>query len=186
MLILPDEVRRSRLISDDYRACQERMHKNPDYGMASQYYAPIVSQLCNQYGTEELLDYGAGKGRLAKSLQVNHAMRVQHYDPAIPAWADDPEPAEMVACIDVLEHIEPDLIDNVLDDLQRVTQRIAVFTVGTVPALKELDDGRNAHLIVKPSSWWLPKLMERFELHIFQKQQDGFLVVMMPNEVVNQ
>ena len=82
---------------------------------------------------------------------VDHPLRIQHYDPAIPDWADAPEPCEMVACIDVLEHIEPELIGNVLDDLQRVTRSIGLFTMATMPAVKVLEDGRNAHLIVEPS-----------------------------------
>lgn len=180
MLILPDELRQSRLISDDYRAQQVQLHKNPDYGTASTVFAPIVSRICDDYEVQELLDYGAGKGRLAQSLKVNHRMRVQQYDPAIPDFADDPEPTEMVACIDVLEHIEPNLLENVLDDLQRVTQSIGLFTVATEPAMKFLDDGRNAHLTIEPSSWWLPKILERWELHTFQRRDDGFMVLVRP------
>ena len=183
VLILPDDLRRSRLISDDYRQQQEQLHENPQYGVASEAYAPLVAKACNQYDIRELLDYGCGKGRLAESLMrnrmVDHPMRFQHYDPAVPKWAADPEPCEMVACIDVLEHIEPALLDNVLDDLQRLTQAIGVFTVSTIPAKKTLADGRNAHLIVQSESWWLPKIMERFDLHVFQKVPDGFFVLVM-------
>ena len=64
-------------VCDDYRKQQVELHKNPDYGVASTHFAPIVSKVCNQYGVEELLDYGAGKGRLAQSLEVDHAMAVQ-------------------------------------------------------------------------------------------------------------
>jgi hypothetical protein len=85
----------------------------------------------------------------------------------------------MVCCIDVLEHIEPDLLDNVLDDLKRVTKRIGFFTVSTSPAEKTLPDGRNAHLIQAAPEWWLPKFMERFELHVFQRTPDGFCIVCM-------
>lgn len=183
MLALAPEIRRTRLISDEYLAQQVELHKNPDYGVASVHFAPIVSKVCNQYGVEELLDYGAGKGRLAKHLQVDHPMRIQMYDPAIPKWSEAPDPAEMVACLDVLEHIEPHLLENVLDDLKRVTKRIGVFTIATMEALKTLPDGRNAHLTVEPAGWWLPKLMSRWDLHVFQKTQDGFLVVMTAFEV---
>jgi hypothetical protein len=183
LLELPPHLKASRLISDDYRKQQTELHKNPDYGVASVHFAPIVSKICNQYGVEELLDYGAGKGRLAQSLEVDHGMSVQQYDPAIPDWADAPEPCEMVACIDVLEHIEPSLLENVLDDLKRCTLRIGVFTVSTVFAEKTLDDGRNAHLIVRPMEWWLPKIMERFELHVCQRTPDGFFVLVMAKNV---
>jgi hypothetical protein len=77
----------------------------------------------------------------------------------------------------VLEHIEPNLIDNVLDDLKRVTAALGVFTVHTGPAAKVLLDGRNAHLIQRPAAWWLPKFMERFELAQFQRMAMGFWIV---------
>jgi len=179
VLIVPENLRRERLISDSYREQQTKLHANPDYGTASKVFAGIVSRIANDYGVTELLDYGAGKGRLLQNLQIDHPCKVQMYDPAIPKWSDTPEPSEMVACIDVLEHIEPQLLENVLDDLQRVTRRIGLFTVSTEPAMKELEDGRNAHLIIQPAYWWLPKLMERFELHTFQRREDGFLVLMM-------
>jgi len=129
-------------------------------------------------GDSELLDYGAGKGRLGITLKqhIQRPLTIHHYDPAIPEWASPPEPCGFVACIDVLEHIEPDLIDNVLDDLARVTAGVGVFTVHTGPAAKFLSDGRNAHLIQRPSSWWLPKLMDRFELVTFNRMPMGLWI----------
>ena len=183
MLALAPELERERLISDDYRRQQEELHKNPNYGIASIAAASTVSKVCNVYGVEELLDYGAGKGNLAKHLQVDHPMRVQMYDPAIPKWSEKPEPSEMVACIDVLEHIEPLLLENVLDDLKRVTKRIGFLSVSCVPAEKTLSDGRNAHLIQAPLEWWLPKIMERWELHVAQRTTDGFFVLVMAREI---
>jgi hypothetical protein len=183
MLALSPDLERERLISPEYQREQEAMHAKYNYGIASIAAAPVVSKLINQYGVEELLDYGAGRGNLFKHLQVEHPMRLQAYDPAIPKWSEKPDPAEMVACIDVLEHIEPELLENVLDDLKRVTKRIGFFTVSCVPAEKTLSDGRNAHLIQAPCEWWLPKFMERFELHIFQRTVDGFFVLVMAREL---
>ena len=76
----------------------------------------------------------------------------------------------------MLEHIEPELLDNVLDDLKRVTKRAALFTVHVKPAVKVLPDGRNAHLIQQPPSWWLPKFLERFDLVTFNRMPQGFWV----------
>lgn len=166
------------LISDDYRRMQQELHKNPDYGVASVGYAPLVAQVVAAAGSTELLDYGAGKGRLGMTLREQSAvpLTIHHYDPAIPAWSAPPQPCRVVACIDVLEHIEPNLIDNVLDDLQRVTAGVGVFTVHTCAAVKVLCDGRNAHLIQQPPSWWLPKIMARFELVQFSRMPQGFWV----------
>ena len=82
----------------------------------------------------------------------------------------------MVACIDVLEHVEPQCLESVLDDLKRLTKRVGLFTVHTEPAKKTLPDGRNAHLIQQPPSWWLPKFLSRFDLVVFQRMPQGFWV----------
>ena len=167
------------LISEEYRKMQQELHRNPNYGVASVEYAPLVAQVMEATGITEILDYGAGKGRLGQTLEdmYENPLVIHHYDPAIPQWSAPPEPCNLVACIDVLEHIEPQLLDNVLDDLKRVTARVGVFTVHTGPAAKFLADGRNAHLTQKPASWWLPKFLERFELVTFNRMAQGFYVV---------
>ena len=40
-------VGRKKMISQAYREEQERLHENPNYGVASIEYAPLVSQLIN-------------------------------------------------------------------------------------------------------------------------------------------
>jgi hypothetical protein len=165
-------------ISDEYREIQRKLHQDPNYGRASLEYAPTVAQVMNERGYTEVLDYGAGKGRLGPAVAeyTNHDITVIHYEPAVPQWSARPAPCKFVACIDVLEHIEPDLLPNVLDDLQRVVLEFGLFTVATGPARKILSDGRNAHLIQKPAAWWLPQFMERFELFAFNRTPNGFLV----------
>ena len=170
--------RQPQLISDEYRRLQQELHRNPDYGVASVAYAPLIAEIMQQLGTSELLDYGAGKGRLAQTLRqhIQGPLKVHHYEPAIPEWSASPAPCRLVACIDVLEHIEPQLLDNVLDDLQRVTTAVGIFTVHTGPAVRMLPDGRNAHLTQQPPEWWLPKLLRRFELVKFSRMPNGFWV----------
>jgi len=166
------------LISEEYRRMQQKLHENPKYGIASLDYAPLVAQVIEQLGVNEILDYGAGKGRLGGALRecIQRPLTIHHYDPAIPEWSAPPAPCQFVACIDVLEHIEPHLLDNVLDDLRRVTAGAGLFTVHTGAAVKVLPDGRNAHLIQQPPDLWLPKFMERFELVTFNRMPMGFWV----------
>lgn len=165
-------------ISEEYRRMQEQLHENPNYGVASVQYAPIAAKIIQQAGITELLDYGAGKGRLGQTLRTMLPVmpQVQHYDPGVPEWAAPPRPSQFVCCIDVLEHIEPDYLDNVLDHLQSLVAKHGFFTVHTGPAIKTLPDGRNAHLIQQPPAWWLPRIMSRFELAVFQKMPQGFWV----------
>lgn len=61
-------------------------------------------------------------------------------------------------CTDVLEHIEPECILSVLQDLKRVVKNIGYFTIHTGPARKTLPDGRNTHLIQQKRQWWKNRL----------------------------
>jgi len=166
-------------ISEDYRKMQQKLHENPNYGVASVQYAPVVAKIMQQLKITELLDYGAGKGRLGQTLReiMPSPLTIHHYDPAIPEWAAQPKPCGFVCSIDVLEHIEPDFLDNVLDHLRALVLGKAFFTVHIGPAIKVLPDGRNAHLIQEPPSWWLPKFMDRFDLLNFQRMPQGFWIL---------
>jgi len=138
----------------------------------------MVSSIIEKMGVSHILDYGCGQEcRLAHSLKLKHKITYQAYDPAVERFAREPMPAQMVCCIDVLEHIEPDKLDRVLDHLKSLCEGIIFLTVTTIPATKMLSDGRNAHLIQEPMQWWLPKLWDRFEIQTYQVTQEGCFVV---------
>lgn len=164
----------SNLISEEYREMQRQLHENPNYGVASLNFASIVDDIITQFKINDLLDYGAGKLRLKGALKTE--VNYKAYEPSNPDYADEPEPCEFVTCIDVLEHIEPELLDNVLDDLKRVTEKYGFFTIHTGPAIKTLPDGRNAHLIQQPFDWWQPKIKERFEIIRQVTMPNGYMV----------
>lgn len=173
------------LISKPYLQLQRQLHSDKEnYGEVGNAAAPHVARIMNAHKVKELLDYGCGKGSLIKAIGeqrlVDHAFEYTGYDPAVERFEETPLPSEMVACCDVLEHIEPECLANVLDDLQRLTKKIGFFTVTCLPAVKILADGRNAHLIVKEPSWWVPKILSRFELQTFQKTESGFMVLVSP------
>lgn len=170
------------LISEAYRQQQQELHKNPAYGVASVQFAHMVRNAAEQFGAKSISDYGAGKQKLRLSLEASgYTTDYRPYDPAFPEYGP-PQAADLVCCIDVLEHIEPELLDNVLDDLARVTVKHGFFTIHTGPAMKVLADGRNAHLIQRPSSWWLPRLCERFEIEHLRQTAGGFLVIVTPRQ----
>ena len=169
-------------ISPEYAAAQKQMHETYNYGTASIKYASLVTEIINRLEIAHVLDYGCGKSmNLAKHIKPDHKIKYQGYDPGWPDFASAPVPADMVCCIDVLEHIEPDLLDNVLDHLASLTEAVAFLTVHTGPAGKLLPDGRNAHLIQEPMEWWLPKIVERFDVQTVQKTNvNAFHVIAHP------
>jgi hypothetical protein len=157
------------LITESYRAEQERLHSFGNYGTASIQYAPIVTQIIDRMQITHLLDYGCGRQtNLYKHITPAAKLTYQAYDAGVPEFSGAPIPAQMVACIDVLEHIEMDCLDEVLDDLKRCTEGLLFCTIHTGPAVKVLSDGRNAHLIQQPLQWWLPKLWDRFDIQTVQ------------------
>ena len=167
----------THVISDDYLRLQQQLHENPNYGVASLQYGATVKQLIERLGAKSLSDYGAGKQNLLKALEkVGVEVDYRPYDPAFPEYGAA-QPADLVCCIDVLEHIEPEYLDNVLDELKAITVKHGFFTVHTGPAVKHLADGRNAHLIQQPPQWWLPKFKERFKLLQANEIPNGFIVV---------
>ena len=145
-------------ITTYYAEQNRRLHEsNPAYGTSGQKWAEKVYELACTLRTRDVLDYGCGKETLKQRIPF-----VRGYDPAIEGLDAPPEPAELVICTDVLEHIEPECLGALLDELQRVTLRTLFMTVATGPAKKFLPDGRNAHLIQEGQAWWLPKIMARF------------------------
>ena len=175
-----------KTISENYRKQQQELHKLPHYGIASTHFAPIVSEIMKAFKIKSVSDYGAGKKRLYETLvKLNNCPdKYLPYDPAFPEYGE-PMPADLVCCIDVLEHIEPELLDNVINELSSITIGLGFFTVHMGPAGKFLDDGRNAHLIQKPSSWWLEKFIKYFEVIRLAEHNmmgHGFWLVVKPKK----
>jgi hypothetical protein len=168
------------MISESYLEQQKILHENPEYGVASLAFAPTVAKIIRANDCKSLCDYGAGKKNLQKVLNQSGLEFVYHpYDPVFPEYGP-PRAADLVCCIDVLEHVEPEFIDAVLADLQRIMPKIGFLSIHTQAAVKVLPDGRNAHLTIEPASWWLPKLCRYFEIHQLQTHRlmgQGFWVL---------
>lgn len=156
------------LITEEYRDLNAALHETADdYGVSSSRWPEHVRNLVDEYGIFSILDYGCGKGKLAKALPD---LWVLQYDPAVEEFDDEPDPVDLVVCTDVLEHVEPEFVDNVLDDLDRLAEVAVFVTIPCIPAKKILSDGRNAHLTQEDYRWWLPKLWERWHLEHVQRK----------------
>ena len=168
-------------ISPNYRAMQEQMHREkPQYGTQGGGWFKSILELCMLIQARSILDFGCGKGILANRLEDFGAFDVRRYDPGIPEWSEAPEPADLVICTDVMEHIEPDYLDVTLDELQRLAKMAVFMNIALVEAHKHLPDGRNAHLIIEPLEWWVPKLESRWATHTLNPFKPHFVYVGVP------
>jgi len=155
-----------KLVSPDYINQLIKLHEDPKFGKSSRRKKDKILSL----GFEDILDYGCGKAKLK--------VRCRRYDPAVPEYSKLPSPADLVVCTDVLEHVEPEFLDNVLYHIKSLTKKKAYFTISCNPAKKTLPDGRNAHLIVRIPKWWEIRLSEFFKIEerkVFSIPQVGRL-----------
>ncbi len=146
---------------------RELHERDAHFGVIGHLWADRVMQYIIWTGSSSLLDYGCGRSNLVDHicahpdiLKANHApsFRLQQYDPA--TFPAPPEPADFVTCIDVLEHVEEECLDDVLKDIKRCTKRAALITIS-------LRNGSNKNrlthqLAARPRDWWLGQLGRYF------------------------
>lgn len=167
------------LISTEYKALNKQLHHtNVLYGTSARKHVQIVKDLITNMSATSVLDYGCGKGLLGKLLD----RPIWEYDPAIPGKDEPPRPADLVTCIDVLEHIEPDKLMAVLNDLRRVVKQVGYFVVSTTPSSKTLPDGRNAHLIQKHQQWWHNRIATFFTVNMCKAKKGELYFVVTPKQ----
>jgi hypothetical protein len=172
------------LISSKLRDLNSKLHKDRlDYGRGGGRHADTVTKLAMTLKTPEnsipsVLDYGSGKGGLAKALPFP----IWEYDPAVPGKEESPRPADLVVCTDVLEHIELDKLSFVLADLQRCVKKLGYFVIHTEAAMKSYADGRNTHLIQQKRAWWEKHLSKYFSIgKIFEVGNAQLHVIVSPH-----
>ena len=118
----------------------------------------LIFQFTNSSNSvgSEVLDFGCGKGTPLDSLKSD-VMDIYSYDP-ITHPIELPEHVDLVYSRDVLEHIEPEQIDTVLENLFTIGTKYQHHFIACHPAKKGLSDGRNAHLIIEEPDWWKSKI----------------------------
>lgn len=172
----------SKLISDAYRKTLEtKIAREPRWGATGHRHADSVAQALTRLDAKSYLDYGSGMGTLTTALAANGALKgraTYEYDPGRGTKLH-PEftKADLVTCIDVMEHVEEDRVTAVLDDIASKTSKEALFWIATGPAIHKLPDGRNAHITIHDIPWWMMRLGEHFlNVHSERANNKGFWV----------
>ncbi len=146
--------------AEHIQACK-KLHLDPVYGREGKKHTDVILKLSQALDTHSILDYGCGKGTLSASLPFP----IWEYDPAIPGKDGVPRAADIVVCINVLEFVEAEMLENVLGDICRCTNRIAFiilegkkdewerrfepfFKVGAV-----LEHGSEIHCVLEPKAF---------------------------------
>lgn len=176
------------LISENYQKLNKELHEqNPNYGAGKAGYVPFVVELVGKYikerEIESVLDFGCGKGAAKEQVaQENPSVRVFGFDPAIEEFNAEPPACDIVFSTDVMEHVEPEYLEDVLKFIAGKTKHRAILIIATGPAQKSLPDGRNAHLIVENMDWWSETIAPHMKVLTAKTFEHAGLIIAAPHE----
>lgn len=139
------------LISDAHQLRYERYYAMKLPRVRRHAWHALVDNLVMALGAMSVLDYGCG---LEGNLAHYAGYPVANYDPGVMAWAQRPQPADLVVCHHVLEHVEPSCLEAVVLDLLGLARTAVLLLVSCESSTKELLDGTRWHTCVHPGDWW--------------------------------
>tara|TARA_R110000851_G_scaffold78207_2_gene172493 strand:+ start:5786 stop:6382 length:597 start_codon:yes stop_codon:yes gene_type:complete len=132
-------------------------------------------------GVKTILDVGCGSGAFCLDMvtifEATHAYGIDvasvsldlvpknhpdltFFDGSATKLPLQDDAVEWVASFDVLEHIQPEDVDQVLDEITRVSTKGLLLTISHRLS-NEIVNGENLHATVQPLSWWQAKLESR-------------------------
>lgn len=149
-------------------------------------------------GGAEVIDFGCGTGRGALMMAILGRVRVTMIDfvnncldpeikAALKTQADVlrfvkadlekklPVAAEYGFCTDVMEHIPPDKVDIVLNNILKSAQHV-FFAIATSEDICGKIIGQHLHLSVHPYGWWLQQFAKRQCVIHWSREEKGMCV----------
>ncbi len=144
-------------VSKEYLEELKNLHKKDSFGRSAKI-AAWVKELLDANEISSILDFGAGKGNTSATIKENYPnIDLYTYDP-VTFPIQLPKQVDLVYSSDVLEHVEPEMIDDTLVDLFSRGTKYQYHLIACHKAKKFLSDGRNAHLIIEEPDWWAEKI----------------------------
>lgn len=155
------------------------------YGYQTILLANQINLFFKYYNIKTVLDYGCGKAnhyfvnKLHKTLNLE---KVFLYDIGVIEYSIKPPRDELfdcVLCIDVMEHLEEFMVDDVIKDLIDYSDKLVIISIALREARKILPDGRNAHLCIKPREWWIEKIRNI----LFESKNNPRIFILFEDEI---
>jgi hypothetical protein len=150
-------------------------------GEALAEYKHNIFEIIKNNNVKTILDYGCGKAKFHSILFNNRkvpgspmGINITPYDPAVTQFSSKPtNQYDLVLCIDVMEHVQEDKVNEVLKDIFSYSNKV-FLTITCYPAMQTLPNGKNAHYTIKEPDWWKEKLKpyDGSYITIFQTKPD--------------
>jgi len=148
------------IINADYKRQLQEMHAgNKKFGRSGEKKLKMIKRYLKEYTPTSLIDFGCGRGEMLPVLVEQYNIHAIGYDPGVVKFENIPTtPMESLTSTDVLEHVEPEMINDTLKTINTLFTKSAFLLIASYPSKKYLSDGRNAHLIIESFDWWKTKI----------------------------
>ena len=127
-------------------------------------YSKPLKEILSFFKPDSLLDYGCGKGAQYTSRKAHEEFNCPMptlYDPCYEPFERKPTGTFAgVICVDVLEHVPEEDLDNIIKDIFAYTESFVFIGISIKLAKKSLPNGKNCHATVKPPNWWKEKVLQ--------------------------
>lgn len=143
------------MISNEYKKILQQLNGVGNFGKRAKI-PKYLDTVINKLKPNSILDFGCGTGALISKLRENYSkIRVEGYDPGNGNYLDQfkGQKFDLLISTDVLEHIEPEFLDDTLKFLKSKADNF-YHLIALAPSSVTLPDGRNAHLILESKEWW--------------------------------
>jgi hypothetical protein len=175
------------LITEGYRRLQRDLHRRYEYDIGNS--VPEALQLVRVLRPSErpvrLLDYGSGRGTLKRAIEADPVLaemiQVWEYDPTVKGCDIPPDRgSHFVACLNVLDHVEPECLDDVLAHMALCTLETCIMVISMRTSSRIMKDGRQAHICLLPAEEWRAALERHFTVGLFwdRTRTSGDLLVL--------
>ena len=156
-------------ITKEYQADLQGKHaRKIKWGTSAvRYGGPDIVGLIRRFHHTRIIDFGCGKGQLEGYVtKNNNNLGWRNYDPGIPEYANVPNEnsCDMLVSCDVLEHVEPHLLDQTIQEMWSYIKvgGMMYINVPCTPTGDVFTDGpykgQNIHLTVEQPDWWRDKI----------------------------
>jgi 2-polyprenyl-3-methyl-5-hydroxy-6-metoxy-1,4-benzoquinol methylase len=179
------------MISTEYKSILKSINGLENFGKRKSLpkYLETIIDNCNP---TSVLDFGCGVGSLVNTLALKYPQKnIYGYDPGNENFSNKfkNQKFDLVISTDVLEHVEPEFLDQTLEFLKEKSNRF-YHLIALAPSKVILPDGRNAHLILKSKDWWRDKFVKlgytvTFEKHMHHRNNDRIVNKYFISGVIN-
>lgn len=154
---------------------------------------------------DRIIDFGCGTGRSITFLSkldlsislldfcdncldleifiqaMNPKSHIQFFQECLWDLTDAVKPADWILCLDVLEHIPEQKVDNALKSISSRMLKGGLISIWLTKDLFGEKIGEVLHLTIKSSHWWLKKIKRHFgNYHEIHSDKNALILAIFP------